>query len=108
MAATTDSGRDVRVDPKGKPGITNLLLLFSALTETPLRDIEKRYHGKGYGDFKKGLAEAAVKALAPFQAAKKKVTPAIAKKVLAQGAKEANAVAEKKLADVKQKIGIAV
>src|SRR5690242_146921 len=56
-SAVTDSGSEVRFDPEEKPGVSNLLTIYSALTGTSIPDLEKAYAGRGYGDLKKELAE---------------------------------------------------
>ena len=83
--ATTDSGRDIRADTAGKPGISNLLLLYATVSGKPVAAIEKRYAGKGYAEFKRDLAEAVVKFLSPFQTAKRKVKKAAVLSALAAG-----------------------
>jgi tryptophanyl-tRNA synthetase len=68
MKAVTDSEAAVRFDEEKKPAVSNLLTLYSALTNKSIDDIVNEYTGKGYGDFKKGLAEAVVAAVSPIQA----------------------------------------
>lgn len=106
MRAVTDSGNEIKAEMEGKPAMTNLLLIYSALSGSPVRDIEKRYAGKGYGEFKKGLAEVVVKSLAPFQAAKRKLKPAMIDKVLDDGAKNARTAATRKLREVYARVGL--
>ena len=106
MRAVTDSGTEVRAEMEGKPAMTNLLLMYSALSGIAVRDIEKKYAGKGYGEFKKGLAEVVVNALAPFQAAKKKLKPAIVEKAFDAGGKQARAITAKKLREVYARVGL--
>src|SRR5262249_61902378 len=65
--AVTDPGDEVRADDTAKPGITNLLRIYSALTGEPVEAIESRYAGTGYGAFKKDLAEVVTGALAPIR-----------------------------------------
>ncbi|MFP5347750.1 MAG: tryptophan--tRNA ligase [Actinomycetes bacterium] len=67
-SAVTDTGRDVRYDPAAKPGISNLLTIYSALSGRSLSDLEAEYDGKGYGDLKKDLAELVSGALTPVRA----------------------------------------
>ncbi len=67
MKAVTDSDAAVRYDEEKKPAVSNLLTIYSAVTNRPIEEIEKEYAGKGYGDFKKGLAEATVAAITPIQ-----------------------------------------
>src|SRR3954471_8238193 len=59
-SAVTDSGSEVRFDPETKPGVSNLLTIYSALTGRPVQEIAAEYAGKGYGDLKKELAEEVV------------------------------------------------
>jgi tryptophanyl-tRNA synthetase len=65
--AVTDSGRDVRYDPEGKPGISNLIEIMSVATGESFEAIEGRYDGQGYGAFKADVAEAVVALLDPIR-----------------------------------------
>jgi tryptophanyl-tRNA synthetase len=64
--AVTDSGKDVRHDPE-KAGVSNLIEIFAVATGTSIPEIESRYDGSGYGQFKEDVAEAVVELLAPIQ-----------------------------------------
>jgi tryptophanyl-tRNA synthetase len=66
-SAVTDSEREIRHDPKGKPGISNLLEIMSVATGDAVDDIESRYDGAGYGQFKDDVGEAVVALFAPIQ-----------------------------------------
>src|SRR6266550_1026957 len=66
-SAVTDSGTDVRHAPDEKPGISNLLEIMSIATGEPVVDLEGRYDGSGYGQFKEDVAEAVVQLLVPIQ-----------------------------------------
>jgi tryptophanyl-tRNA synthetase len=66
-SAVTDSGRDVRYDPEGKPGISNLIEIMSVATGEPFEAIEQQYDGQGYGTFKADVAEAVVELLDPIR-----------------------------------------
>ena len=66
-SAVTDSGSEVRFDVESKPGISNLLTIYSALTATSVDDLEAQYAGRGYGDLKKDLAECVVAFVTPFR-----------------------------------------
>ena len=57
MGATTDSDNQIKFDPDNKPGISNLLNIASSLSDKKIEDIEKEFDGKGYGEFKKYVAE---------------------------------------------------
>ena len=65
--AVTDSGREVRHDPAEKPGISNLIEIMSVATGESLAEIESRYDGAGYGQFKEEVGEAVVQLLTPIQ-----------------------------------------
>jgi len=65
--AVTDSEREVRHDPRAKPGISNLIEIMSVATGDPLDAIEARYDGAGYGQFKDDVGEAVVSLFAPIQ-----------------------------------------
>jgi len=66
-SAVTDSGTDVRYEPEQKPGISNLLEIMSVATGDPIPDLEARYDGGGYGQFKADVAEAVVELLDPIR-----------------------------------------
>ena len=65
--AQTDSDNAVRYDREAKPGISNLMDIFAALTDKSREEIEKAYAGQGYGTFKKDVAEATISVLEPIQ-----------------------------------------
>jgi tryptophanyl-tRNA synthetase len=67
MRAVTDTDGEVRADDQAKPGVTNLLRMYSALGGQSIESLEQRYAGRGYGDFKKDLAQVVVDALAPIR-----------------------------------------
>lgn len=108
--AVTDSGREVKYDETNKPAVSNLILIYSALSGLSIKEVEKKFEGKGYGDFKNELAEVVVKSLAPFQKKKKELAkkPAAVKKILASGNKKAGAIARKKIEEIKGKIGLPI
>ena len=66
-SAVTDSGRDVRHDRQEKPGVSNLIEIMSVATGESFADIEARYDGHGYGQFKQEVAEAVVELLDPIR-----------------------------------------
>jgi tryptophanyl-tRNA synthetase len=65
--AVTDSGTDVRHDPDGKPGISNLIEIMAVATGSSIANVETRYDGEGYGRFKEDVGEAVVELLTPIQ-----------------------------------------
>jgi tryptophanyl-tRNA synthetase len=106
-SAVTDSGSEVRFDEEQKPGISNLLTIYSALTGRSIPDLEKEYDGRGYGDFKKELAEVVVEFVTPFRDRTLELLEDKAQLdgILQDGAAKANAVAERTLAEVYDRIG---
>ncbi|MEI3504029.1 MAG: tryptophan--tRNA ligase [Anaerovoracaceae bacterium] len=67
MRATTDSDGEIRFDPENKPGVSNLLNIYSALSGRSLDDIVADFAGHGYGDLKKELVEITKEALQPIK-----------------------------------------
>ena len=107
-SAVTDAEREIRYDPEHKPGVSNLLVMQSALTGVPIPTLEAGYAGKGYGDLKGQVAEVTVAALEPFQ---KRMTellddPAELDRILASGAEKAGAVSAATIARVKDRLGL--
>ncbi|BAC13164.1 tryptophanyl-tRNA synthetase [Oceanobacillus iheyensis HTE831] len=66
-SAVTDSEGIVKFDKENKPGVSNLLTIYSSCTGESIADLEKKYDGKGYGDFKQGVANAVIDTLRPIQ-----------------------------------------
>ncbi|MBS4193649.1 tryptophan--tRNA ligase [Lederbergia citri] len=66
-SAVTDSDGIVKYDKENKPGVSNLLSIYSILENKPISEIEQNYEGKGYGEFKADLANVVINALAPIQ-----------------------------------------
>jgi tryptophanyl-tRNA synthetase len=107
MRAVTDAGDEIRADENAKPGVTNLLRIYSALSGQPVADIEARYAGTGYGAFKRELAEVVVDALAPIRERTEKLLADEAEldRLLATGAARARVLAGATMAKVKDKVG---
>lgn len=108
MRAVTDTDGVVSFDRAGKPGISNLLSIYSALTGRPVADIEVDYDGKGYGDFKKGLVEVVVETFGPVRerALDLLADPAELDRILAGNAERASEVAERTLAAAYDAVGL--
>jgi tryptophanyl-tRNA synthetase len=106
MSAVTDSGAEVRAAPD-KPGVTALLEILSAVTDTPIADLELRYEGKGYGDFKRDVADAVLAYMEPIQAryAELSADPGEVKRLLALGAERARELAVPTLELVRERVG---
>ncbi|HEY7599469.1 MAG TPA: tryptophan--tRNA ligase [Candidatus Limnocylindrales bacterium] len=107
--AVTDSGREVRHDPKAKPGISNLMEIMSVASGESIGQIEARYAGQGYGQFKQDVGEAVVELLAPFQARYRELRAddAELRRMLALGAQKAAAAAAPTLAAMYERMGFA-
>ncbi len=106
-SAVTDTGREIVFDSENKPGISNLLTIYSALTRTTIAELETRYLDRGYGDLKKELAEVIVEFVAPIQERTTKYldNPGELDEILAIGAGKARAIAEETLATVYDRVG---
>ena len=106
-SAVTDTGREVVFDPEGKPGVSNLLTILSALSGTAVPALEERFAGAGYGDLKKEV-DAAYQAFAgPFRDEVERLLadPGHLDDVLADGARRALAIAGPRLAEAYDKVG---
>lgn len=107
MKATTDSEGVVRFDVENKPGISNLLNIYSVLSGESIEDLEKKYEGKGYGDFKKDLVEVTVNALAPIKERYEEIRHSQELlDILADGAVKADAIAKETMKRVKKNFGL--
>ncbi|HSE09813.1 MAG TPA: tryptophan--tRNA ligase [Nocardioidaceae bacterium] len=106
-SAVTDSGTEIRFDAEKKPGISNLLTIYSALTGRSVEDLENEYDGRGYGDLKKDLSEIVVDFVTPFRDRTLDLLDDEAEldAVLWRGAEKASEVAERTLADVYDRVG---
>jgi tryptophanyl-tRNA synthetase len=106
-SAVTDTGREVRFDPEEKPGVSNLLAILSSFTGDSVEELERRYEGSGYGDLKKGVVEAVLDFVIPFQERVQGYLddPATLDAVLAKGASRAREVASPTLATVYDRLG---
>jgi tryptophanyl-tRNA synthetase len=107
-SAVTDTGREIIYSPADKPGVSNLLMIYSALSGRPIAELQDAYDGRGYGDLKKDLAEVVVAAVTPIQERTRAWLddPAQLDKLLAEGAEKARAVAAATLRDVYDRIGL--
>lgn len=107
MKATTDSEGVVRFDVETKPGISNLMNIYSVLSGKSLDEIEAAYAGKGYGDFKKDLVVVVTEALAPIKARYEEIRYSDELiEILKDGAQRANAIARPVMQRVKDNFGL--
>jgi tryptophanyl-tRNA synthetase len=107
MRAVTDADGRVAYDRENKPGVSNLLTIFSVLAERSIDSLENDYAGKGYGDFKKDLAEVVTGTFGPIRERVLELLddPAELDRILARNADHASEVAEVTLAKVYDRIG---
>lgn len=107
MKATTDSEGIIRFDKDEKPGLSNLINIYSALYDKTIDEIIAMYEGKGYGDFKKDLVEITVDALTPIKEKFDEIRSSHELiDILEDGAEKANEIAEKTMARVKDNFGL--
>jgi tryptophanyl-tRNA synthetase len=106
-SAVTDSEGIVKYDVENKPGVSNLLVIESSLTGASISELEKKYEGKGYGDFKAGVAAAVIEHLTPIQERYYAIidSPEL-DTILDEGAKRANAIASKTLKKMENAMGL--
>ena len=106
MKAQTDSDNKVKYDLKKKPAISNLLTIYSLLSGQTIKDLEKMYLNKGYGDFKTDLANVVIEFLTAFQTKFKKISDKEVEKILANSVQQLQPVAQKTMAQVKAALGL--
>ncbi|SDN41274.1 tryptophan--tRNA ligase [Allokutzneria albata] len=106
-SAVTDLEREIRYDTEKKPGISNLLVIYSALSGRAISELEQAYEGKGYGDLKKDLAEVVTDFVTPVREKVRAYLddPAELDKILLVGAERAREVASRTLEAVYKRIG---
>lgn len=106
-SAVTDTDTVIRYDVVEKPGVSNLLTIYSTLTGTGVPELEEKYAGKGYGALKTDLAEVMVEFVTPFKERTQQYLddPETLDSVLAKGAEKARAVAAETLARAYERVG---
>jgi tryptophanyl-tRNA synthetase len=107
-SAVTDTGREVTFDEENKAGISNLLSIYSAISGKSISSIQSDYVGKGYGDFKKDVAEVVIETLRPIRdtALSYLQDESALLSILREGADRAEAVASQTLATVYHALGL--
>ena len=105
--AVTDSEAEVRYDPAAKPGISNLMTIYSAATGRSFAEIEAEFAGHGYGDFKTKVGEAVVELLRPIREETERLMKdkAYLESVYRDGAQRASLIARRTLSKVYRKVG---
>jgi tryptophanyl-tRNA synthetase len=107
MRAVTDADGEIRFDREAKPGVANLLTIYSVLAGRSVDDVVNEYSGRGYGDLKKGLAEVVTESFAPIRERTQELLadPAELDRILATAADRASEVADATLAKVYDRVG---
>jgi tryptophanyl-tRNA synthetase len=106
-SAVTDSGREVKAG-EDKPALTNLLTIYSLLDGSPIAEVEERFAGSGYGDFKAALADLLIDRLAPIRSRYHELLSDTGEleTILKGGAEKAAAVADATLGEVRRRVGL--
>ena len=106
--AVTDSGKEIKYNEKEKPAISNLLTIYHLLSQDNIKELENKYAGKTYVEFKSDLAEVVVNFLKPFQEKRREFEndPEKVTKILESSEKRARQLADKTLIEVKEKMGL--
>jgi tryptophanyl-tRNA synthetase len=107
-SAVTDTGREVRFDRDEKPGVSNLLAILSAFRGVPIATLEDEYAGRGYGDFKRDVADAVVEGFGPIRERTLELQrdPAEVDRILTASGERAHGLAAAKLAQVHRAVGL--
>lgn len=108
MRAVTDPGKEIAYSVSSKPGISNLLSIYSLFSGKGMKEIEKEFKGKGYADFKKALSDLLINKLEPFRRKKKELEAreVYVREIINQGAKRARTIAQSTMQEVRQKMGL--
>jgi len=108
MSAVTDLGRIIKDDPLKKPGISNLLTIYSLFSGKKIKDLEKNFKGRGYEEFKKSLTKLLIETLEPLGKKRKELLSreVYVKEILTQGKNRAQVIAQSTMAEVKKKMGL--
>ena len=107
MSAVTDSGCEIKFDEENKPGISNLLTIYSAIKDISIEEAEERFKDSRYGDFKKAVADAVIEELEPFQDRYREILANKSyEKVLEEGAEKARKIANQTLKRVQKAVGL--
>lgn len=108
MRAVTDAEGGVVFDRENKPGVANLLTIYSVMANRSISSLEDEYAGRGYGDLKKGLAEVVTGTFGPIRERVRELLadPAELDRILAQNADRAAEVADATLAKAYDRVGL--
>ncbi|MDI6883447.1 MAG: tryptophan--tRNA ligase [Patescibacteria group bacterium] len=106
--AQTDSGKEVKFNAKAKPGISNLLTIFSLFSGLSIKELENDFKSHGYYVFKEKLAQLLIEKLEPFRRKKKELElqQPLLEKILEEGRKRAQIIAQETMSEVRKKMGL--
>jgi len=104
--AVTDSHNTIAYNPRKQPGISNLLAILSALSGTSIKQLEKNYKNKQYGEFKQDISDTINSFLKTFQERYSAMTPKHVTEVLQKGRAQAEKYAQKMIERVYKKVGL--
>jgi tryptophanyl-tRNA synthetase len=108
MSAVTDLEREIKYEPIKKPGISNLLTIYSLFSGKSIAQLEKEFKSKGYEEFKKSLTEILINSLKPLREKRKELLRKedYIKEILENGAKRAREIAQSTMEKVRKRIGL--
>jgi len=127
MKAVTDTGKVIKYNPKLKPGVSNLLTIYSLFTQVgrsrtqggdetlvsstsgkTINELERKFKRKGYAEFKKSLVDLLINSLEPFRRKRKELLQreVYVKEILGQGRKRAQIIAQSTISEVRKKMGL--
>jgi tryptophanyl-tRNA synthetase len=108
MSAVTDLGREIKYEPIKKPGISNLLTIYSLFSGKSITQLEKEFKSKGYEEFKKSLTEILINSLKPLREKRKELLRKedYIKEILEKGVKRAKEIAQSTMEKVRKRIGL--
>lgn len=109
MSAVTDTGKLIKYDGKRKPGVSNLLTIYSLFSNKSIKELEKKFKDKGYAQLKKSLAQLLIDSLEPFRRKRKELLTreVFVKETLKLGAKRAQSIASSTISETRTKMGLA-
>lgn len=107
MSAVTDTGKQIKYNLARKPGISNLLTIYSLFSGKQIKELERMFKGKGYATFKKSLAKLLIDCLTPFRQKRKELLSreVYIQETLKMGAKRARVTAESIIKEARKKMG---
>lgn len=108
MSSVTDTGKQIRFDEEKKPGVSNLLTIYSLFSGQKIKDLERKFKGKGYADLKKSLAQLLIEKLEPFRRKKKELEAreVYVHEILELGRRKAQVLASSAIQEVRSKMGL--